>query len=143
VLFAQLKLFSETRHCTQLKDIDVDFAREFRASWKDGPISSVKKPERFRAFCRFSQTAGWMERNPAVSVARPAAKMPLTLPLSEQEIAKALTRADDARWHALIQALRWSGLRIGGRDEAEETLGIIVRSVVLLNLAMGRQRPPR
>src|ERR1039458_427607 len=113
VLFGQLKEFSRKRRRTQLKDIDVDFAREFRASWKDGPISSVKKLERFRAFCRFCHTAGWMERNPAISVARPVAKTPPTLPLADKDITKALTHADDARWHAFIQILRWSGLRIG------------------------------
>jgi integrase/recombinase XerD len=113
VLLDQLKKFSKDRHATKLASLDVDFAREFRASWKDGAISSTKKLERFRAFCKFCQTAGWMEKNPAISVSRPAAKTPPTLPLSEKEIEKTLTHTNDARWHALIQILRWSGLRIG------------------------------
>ena len=58
-------------------------------------------------------TAGWMPSNPAVAVSLPVVKNPPTLPLTEKEIDKALSHASEARWHALIQVLRWSGLRIG------------------------------
>jgi integrase len=113
VLLNQLKSFAAGRAAVELRDIDVDFAREFRASWTDGAISSVKKLERLRAFCRFCVTAGWVPKNPAAAVAPPAIKTPPTLPLTEKEVAKALAHATDARWHALILVLRWTGLRIG------------------------------
>ncbi len=113
VLLAQLKTFVDQRGAWELHDIDVGFAREFRASWADGPISSVKKLERFRAFLRFCVTAGWMSSNPATSVSRPVVKTPPTLPLLEKDLAKALEHAHDPRWRALILVLRWSGLRIG------------------------------
>jgi integrase len=54
-----------------------------------------------------------MKTNPVLAVALPAVKTPPTLPLPEKEVNKALEKADDSRWHALIQVLRWSGLRIG------------------------------
>jgi len=113
VLLAQLKAFAEQRGVYSLDRMSVDFAREFRASWKDAAISSVKKLERFRSFCKFCVTAGWMTSNPAVLVRRPTVKTPPTLPLSQKEITKALEYAHDPRWHALILILRWSGLRIG------------------------------
>lgn len=113
VMLDQLKEFSKKRNVTSLLSLDVDFAREFRSSWKDGAISSTKKLERLRAFCRFLETAGGIERNPAKEVARPTIKTPPTLPLSDDEITKALDHAKEPRWHALIQVLGWSGLRIG------------------------------
>ncbi len=117
----------------KLERMDVDFAREFRASWTDGAISSVKKLERYRAFCRFCATAGWIASNPATSVSRPATKTPPTLPLSDNEIAKALEHAHDARWHALILVLRWSGLRIG--DAMKLTSEKLDRNKLLLYTA--------
>ena len=113
VMFDQLKAFAKEARVTKLENMDVNFAREFRATWKDGAISSIKKHERYSAFCRFCVTAGWMKDNPAKSVSRPTVRTSPTLPLSEKEIGKALEKADDPRWHALIQVLRWSGLRIG------------------------------
>src|SRR5262249_36987440 len=53
VLLAHFKNFAQGCGATQLLEIDVDLARQFRTSWKDGAISSVKKLERFSAFCRF------------------------------------------------------------------------------------------
>lgn len=113
VLLAQLKQFAATRGLAELSEISVDVARQFRESWDDGPISSTKKLERFRAFCRFSMTAGWMKENPAKAVAPPKTRTPPTLPMTDTEIAAALKHADEPRWHALILVLRWSGLRIG------------------------------
>ncbi len=133
VLLAQLKAFAEKRAVVKLERMDVDFAREFRASWTDGAISSVKKLERYRAFCRFCATAGWIASNPATSVSRPATKTPPTLPLSDNEIAKALEHAHDARWHALILVLRWSGLRIG--DAMKLTSEKLDRNKLLLYTA--------
>lgn len=113
VLLTQLKAFAASRAAIKLHNIDVDFARQFRSSWKDGPISSAKKLERLRAFLRFCMAAEWISSNPAASVSRPALRTPPTLPLSDKEIAKALEHAHDPRWRALILVLRWSGLRIG------------------------------
>jgi integrase len=58
-----------------------------------------------------------MASNPAQSVSAPVIKTPPTLPYTEVEMAAILKHATDARWHALIQVLRWSGLRIGDAME--------------------------
>jgi site-specific recombinase XerD len=117
VLLAQLQSFADARRVVKLKDVSVDFARVFRGSWKDGSISSAKKLERLRAFFRFCVLSGWMASNPAQSVAPPVIKTPPTLPYTEKELAAILQNATDPRWHALIQVLRWSGLRIGDAME--------------------------
>jgi integrase/recombinase XerD len=113
VLTSQLVEFASNRGVQDLSRIDVDFTREFRASWKDGAISSVKKLERLRAFFRFCVLSSWLDTNPAASVAPPVVKSPPTLPFTDKEVTAILKQATDDRWHALIQVLRWSGLRIG------------------------------
>ena len=45
--------------------------REFRAEWKDGPLSSSKKLERLRAFFRFAQESKWIDENPALKLKAP------------------------------------------------------------------------
>ncbi len=113
VVLSQLKTFAADKHVTFLKEIDVEFVRGFRGSWKDGAISGVKKLERMRAFFKFFVGSGDVASNPATAVKAPTPKHCPTLPLSDKEIASALRKAEDPRWHALIQVLRWSGLRIG------------------------------
>jgi integrase/recombinase XerD len=113
VMTDQLTEYAKEQGVVLLRDITVEFARGFRASWKDGAISSSKKLERFRAFLRHFVLSSDLEVNPGSSVARPIVHTCPTLPLSEAQIKKVLSKADDPRWHAFINVLRWSGLRIG------------------------------
>jgi len=75
----------------------------------------------------------WMAANPAASVGRPHVKQSPTLPFSETEMASILKQATDPRWHALIQVLRWSGLRIG--DAMKLTEDKFQKSRLLLRTA--------
>jgi len=121
VLLAQLETFTDRERVSKLKDITVDFAREFRASWHDGSISSSKKLERLRSFLRFCVLSGWIPSNPAESVAPPVIKTPPTLPFTEKEIQAILAKANDPRWHALVNLMRWSGLAIGDAMQLTES----------------------
>ena len=47
----------------------MDFARDFRGSCAHGGMSSLKKLERFSAFCRFLMVSGRIGSNPVASVA--------------------------------------------------------------------------
>lgn len=113
VVLDQLKDFAAEKNVKSIDEITVSFAREFRASWKDGAISSSKKLERLKAFFRFQVSAGWLEKNPADAIALPQLRQVPTLPFTKKEMGAILKSATDPRWHALIQVLRWSGLRIG------------------------------
>jgi site-specific recombinase XerD len=117
VVLTQLEAFAQAKGVTDIGAIDVDFCREFRQSWADGTISSGKKLERLRAFCRFVSVAGWLPSNPALSVVVPNSEVVPTLPFTDAEMAAFLKEATDPRWHALIQVLRWAGLRIGDAME--------------------------
>ena len=113
VVLSQLTTFAADKSVVFLKQISVSFVRDFRASWKDSPISGVKKLERVRAFFGWCGRSGWMKSNPATSVDTPVVDGVPTLPFDVKEVTAALARAKEPRWHALILVLRWSGLRIG------------------------------
>ena len=133
VLLDQLETFATKKNITEITAIDVDLCREFRQSWTDGAISSVKKLERLRAFCRFLSVSGWLGSNPALSVSVPQTDEVPTLPFSDQEMADILKEANDPRWHALIQVLRWAGLRIG--DAMELSTEKIDGNTIFLRMA--------
>ena len=50
LLFQQLQSFAEDHGLRFLDQFDVRTIRQFRATWKDSPISALKKLERLRAF---------------------------------------------------------------------------------------------
>ena len=49
-LTKQMTAFAESNRTVKLHDWNLGVVRRFRASWKDGPRSSLKKLERLRAF---------------------------------------------------------------------------------------------
>ena len=49
----QMQDFASRRGMGLVRQIDLATLRDFRAEWKDGPLSSTKKLERLRAFYRF------------------------------------------------------------------------------------------
>jgi len=125
-LFDQLEAFAKNSGVSELRMLDLPLLRRFRSTWKDSPISALKKLERLRAFFRFTQEAGWIEENPATRLKNPKVSQPPTLPFSAEElvrILKACTKYPDGygktgqanaqRLRALVLLLRYSGLRIG------------------------------
>lgn len=102
----------------QLRHMDVETLRLFRASWDDGALYATKNLERLRAFFRFCNQAGWIKTNPATSVKPPKASHAPTLPFTPDEMEKILKacdsyRGDQTRIKAFILVMRYSGLRIG------------------------------
>jgi hypothetical protein len=59
-LLTQLDAFAVDAGLRYLHQVDVEWLRRFRESWKDSPISAAKKLERFPAVCRFWNAAGWL-----------------------------------------------------------------------------------
>jgi hypothetical protein len=55
LLFRQLDGFAETYKLQFLKQLDLDTLATFRATWTEGPRTSLKKLERLRAFMRFAE----------------------------------------------------------------------------------------
>lgn len=126
LLFRQLEAFAEANSIRFLKQLDTPTLRKFRASWKDGDLSALKKLERMRSFFRFAHESGWLERNPVTGIKNPKVTIRPTLPYSRDEmlrLVRAATtyiheiqpqgRENAIRLRALMLLLRYSGLRIG------------------------------
>lgn len=118
LLEVRLLEWCEKKGYRQLKQIDVDALRQFRASWDDGALYATKNLERMRAFFRFCHQAGWMKSNPALAVKPPKSDSSPTLPFSADEMKKILKACDKYggnkdRIRAFILVMRYSGLRIG------------------------------
>ena len=66
LLFKQIGDFAGERGLRYLRELDLLMLDDFRASWKDGPRSSLKKLERLRAFLKFCERRQWIDGNPAI-----------------------------------------------------------------------------
>ncbi len=110
-LFTSLREFCATRRLTHIQQLDLNHVRLFRASWKDAPISALKKLERLRSFFNFCMASGWIQNNPAKVLKNPIVTDPPTLPFSDAEVQRILMHAP-GKWHTLTLVLLHSGLRI-------------------------------
>ena len=110
----------------QLKQLDVDALRQFRATWPDGPLSAYKNPSGSERSLVLSP-AGWIEKNHASGLKPPKLpdKSKKVKVFTPEQIKKMLEACDKypernsyghdnrARVKALILVLRYSGMRIG------------------------------
>jgi len=123
LLFRQLDTFADAHNLQRLKQLDLDTLAVFRASWKDGPRSGLKKLERLRAFLRFTEKRKWIDDNPATELKAPKVPNKPTMPFTREEIVRILTALgpygksagirNAQRLRAFVLLLRYSGLRIG------------------------------
>ncbi len=123
LLFRQLDTFAEAHNLQRLKQLDLDTLAIFRATWKDGPRSGLKKLERLRAFLRFTEKRKWIDYNPATELKAPKVPNKPTMPFTREEIVRILTALgpygksagirNAQRVRAFVLLLRYSGLRIG------------------------------
>ena len=132
VLFEQLREFARQGGFRYLYELDLPALRRFRESWRDRPVSAVKKLERLRAFYRFAAESRWIAENPALLLRNPKVSQRPTEPFSQEEMVRILAAceqySDDyarrglpssKRVRALILLLRYSGLRIGDAAACE------------------------
>jgi len=126
LLHRRMQEFAERHGIRPVKELDLNTLREFRAEWKDGPLSSGKKLERLRAFFRFAQESKWIQDNPASKLKTPKHNQRPTLPFTQDEmirvlaalpsyLEKASSRGKESahRLRTLVLLLRYSGMRIG------------------------------
>ncbi len=72
----------------------MSFLSDFRATWKDKPLSATKKLEQLRGVCKFALARKWIPDNPALALAMPQVKPNPTLPFSDEEMERILKAAD-------------------------------------------------
>jgi integrase len=126
LLSRQMQEFSERVGHRFLFELTVEVLTTFRATWKDGALSSLKKLERMRTFFNFAVRRKWVSDNPALELKAPKVQLRPTLPFTHDEMVKILAaiekraletahngRANAARLRTLVLLLRYSGMRIG------------------------------
>jgi integrase len=123
LLFRQLDAFAETYKLQFLVQLDLDTLATFRATWTEGPRTSLKKLERLRAFMRFAENRKWIDDNPATELKAPKVLNKPTMPFTREEMIRTLSALEPygkkagtrnaQRLRAFVLLLRYSGLRIG------------------------------
>jgi integrase/recombinase XerD len=141
LLFRHLTAFAETCKLQFVNQLDLDSLAMFRASWTEGPCTSLKKLERLRSFMRFAEKRDWIKRNPAIDLKAPKVPIKPTLPFTREEMIRILTAltpysesagAKNAqRLRAFVLLLRYSGLRIG--DAVQLTVNRLQGNKLLLH----------
>jgi integrase/recombinase XerD len=147
LLEKRLQPWCEARSYTDLQQLDVTAMREFRAGWKDSPITATKNLERLRSFFRFCVDANWLKGNPASALKPPkVGKASERVKVFTPDEIKRILKACDsypkhnsfghnspARVRAFVLTLRFSGLRIG--DVVALRRGDLQRDRLLLHTA--------
>jgi integrase/recombinase XerD len=126
LLSRQITAFACCSGLRLLEQLNLAALRQFRAEWRDGPLSSAKKLERLRAFFRFAQESQWIAENPAQKIKTPHYSQRQTLPFTHEEMSRILAalnsyveqiaacgRLNGIRLRGLVFLLRYSGMRIG------------------------------
>jgi len=118
LLFRQLKAFADEHGLVFISDFNLDWARNFRATWLNKNLAAKKKLEHLRAFFRFAYESNWMDSNPAAKLKPPMITESPTLPFSMEEMGRVLEACNEypdkrnaVRLRALVLLLRYSGLR--------------------------------
>jgi integrase/recombinase XerD len=123
LLFRRIEDFAVRFGLRYLKELDLETLDKFRAEWKEGPRSRLKKLERLRAFLRFCEKRKWVDANPAADMKAPKVPNRPTLPFLREEMLRILGAVDKYRERAgvanaqrtlaFVLLLRYSGMRIG------------------------------
>jgi integrase/recombinase XerD len=129
LLFRQLDGFAERYKLQFLTQLDLDTLATFRATWTEGPRTSLKKLERLRAFMRFAEKRKWIDDNPATELKAPKVPNKPTMPFTRQEMirifaalepyGKSAGARNARRLRAFVLLLRYSGLRIGDATQLD------------------------
>jgi len=118
LLFSQLEKFAAIKGIVTADKIQLDDLTEFRATWKDGSLSSLKKLERLRSMYRFAVKRRWVAENLAKEIKTPVVADNPTLPFTDDEMKRILVAAKKSKryrsndTYAFILMMRYSGLRI-------------------------------
>jgi len=129
LLFRQLDGFAETYKLQFMTQLDLDALATFRATWTQGPRTSLKKLERLRAFMRFAEKRKWIDENPATELKAPKVPNKPTMPFTREEMirifaalepyGKSAGARNARRLRAFVLLLRYSGLRIGDATQLD------------------------
>lgn len=132
----QLLTWSKNHNILFVEDFTLEQLQGFRASWKEGALSSKKKQERIAGFFNFCLENGWIQRNPAKRLSRirvtqaPTDYFPAdefekitqaTYVYDQRTVNKPEHLHNQTRLRTLTLLMRWSGLSIRDAVTLERT----------------------
>lgn len=117
----------------ELKDLGIEQIKTFRQDMSGNPLTRSKKQERLRSFFGYCQKHGWIRENPAVLLSRIKVDRVPTDYFNDNEFTRLLDAISlyhpkgtpevrlraRLRATAMLQLLRWSGLRLGDAARLE------------------------
>lgn len=119
LLFRRLEQFSKDENVKYISEIDLDFLRRFRSTWKLKNFAARVTTENMRALMRFAHESGWISTNPGKLLKSPEVRGNPVVPFSPEDMEKILKACDSYRTinngipiKAFVLLLRYSGLRI-------------------------------
>jgi len=95
--FQQRESFAPRYSVRFLAELDIDLLGTFRAEWKEGPLSSLKKLDRLRAFFNFAVRRKWVSENPAIELKAPKVQARQTMPFTREEVIRTLAALETYR----------------------------------------------
>jgi integrase len=102
-----------------LSSLTLDALTTYRGTWIGGGLSKTKQQERLRAFFGWCVKRDWITKNPAEHLSAFNVDHTPTMPFTAEEMITILAACgryparNRTKMTALVQLLRWSGLRIG------------------------------
>jgi site-specific recombinase XerD len=133
-LSSQLLPWCESEKVPDLQALSVEKLREFRGGWKCAPTTASLRIYRLRTFFGFCVDAGWVEKNPASALKRPAnTEGRDKTPFTDAELGRIYQACDElvtrgtygkenrARVKAFVYILRYTGLRISDAAKLDDT----------------------
>ena len=106
---------------------------EYRKTWPGGASTRSQRQNRLSHFLKYCVDHGWMQQNFAAKMSKIKVPDSVTMPLTSEEFSRAIDAAQyynpnagDAAWRrqraiAMLQLLRWSGLRISDAAKLERS----------------------
>ncbi len=100
-LFRQIAAFAQSKGLRYVEEFDLDVSTQFRATWKDAPLSASKKLERLRSIVKFALKRKWITdaENSALELKKPKVESKETLPFTDDEMVRILKTAKEDRSH--------------------------------------------
>jgi site-specific recombinase XerD len=105
--------FAASTAVSHLSDLDTNFLREYRQSWKLNATSSTKQTERLKSFFKFCVDQKWIGDNPASALKPPIGSddMVPVIPFTKPQFAAIMKACGSNEYlKTFVLVMRYSGL---------------------------------
>lgn len=108
-----LRDWATAHHVSAIKKLTLLHLEQFRDTWKQSAVTRGKRQERLRSFFLYCRRHGWLSENYAAFLSPVKTRPTPVVPFTKEEWTAIIRHADSPRTLAMLELLRWSGLRLG------------------------------